>query len=189
MGIVHILTAFFVLSSCSEAKEHMAPAIYPEDSVSMMVSYGVNMLVSDSGIIKYRIVTERWDVNTVRQPSKWSFEKGLFMEQFDERYNTQAFIQADTAWYYDQMKLWELRGRVKILNVNGTVFRGEELFWDGKKREIYSNQYSRVITPQRTMEGTCFRSDENMNRYTITNSQGSFLKSDMLGEETSGANL
>ena len=76
-----------------------------------MVSYGVNTLISDSGVIKYRIVTERWDVNQVRQPSRWTFIKGLFLEQFDEKFHVEAYIQADTAWYYDKMKLWELRGR------------------------------------------------------------------------------
>jgi hypothetical protein len=51
-----------------------------------MTSYGVNTLISDSGVIKYKIVTERWDVNTIKQPSRWTFEKGVFFEQFDEKF-------------------------------------------------------------------------------------------------------
>ena len=86
-----------LLTSCDQATEHTAPPIYDRDSVSMMTSYGVNTLISDSGVIKYRIVTERWDVNTVRQPSRWTFEKGVFFEQFDEKFHVQAYVQADTA--------------------------------------------------------------------------------------------
>ena len=79
------LCSFIILfAACSEQKAHTAPAIHDRDSVSMMTSYGVNTLISDSGVIKYKIVAERWDVNTVRQPSRWTFEKGIFMEQFDE---------------------------------------------------------------------------------------------------------
>lgn len=165
--------------SCTEETEHLAPAIHDRDSVSMMVSYGVNTLISDSGVIKYRIVTERWDVNQVKKPSRWTFIKGLFMEQFDEKFHIQAYIQADTAWYYDQMKLWELRGRVKVRNVNGLRFNSEELFWDGITHEFYSYKFSRVITPERTLEGTYFRSDEYMTHYTVSNSKGSFVRSDM----------
>jgi lipopolysaccharide export system protein LptC len=114
------LVAALLLTACGEeAKEHTAPAINERDSVSMMTSYGVNTLISDSGVIKYRIVTERWDVNTIKQPSRWEFIKGIFFEQFDEQFHVQAYIQADTAWYYDQMKLWKLRGRVRIRNNNG----------------------------------------------------------------------
>jgi hypothetical protein len=148
----------------------------------MMVSYGVNTLISDSGVIKYRIVTERWDVNTIKNPSRWTFEKGIFMEQFDENFHIEGYIQADSAWYYDQKKLWELRGRVSIRNVNGLVFNSEELWWDGIKHEFYSYQFSRVVTPERTLEGTYFRSDERMTHYEVTNSVGSFQSEDMEGD-------
>ena len=164
--------------SCSEEVEHTAPATHDRDSVSMMTSYGVNTLISDSGVIKYKIVTERWDVNTVRQPSRWTFICGIFLEQFDEKFNIQAYIQADTAWYYDQLKLWELRGRVRVRNVNGLRFTSEELFWDGIKHEFYSNKFSRVVSPERTLQGTYFRSDERMIKYTVSNSKGSFVKPD-----------
>ena len=176
------LCACFV--ACNEQKAHTAPAIHERDSVSMMTSYGVNTLISDSGVIKYKIVAERWDVNTVRQPSRWTFEKGIFMEQFDEQFHVEGYIQADTAWYYDQQKLWELRGRVYIRNVNGLVFRSEEFFWDGIRHEFYSHKFSRVVTPERTLEGTYFRSDEHMTHYEVTNSEGSFQSTDMEGDQS-----
>ena len=175
-----ILTA---LTACgNDVKEHPAPPIYDRDSVSMMTAYGVNTLISDSGVIKYRIVTERWDVNMVRQPSRWTFEKGIFFEQFDEKFHVQAYVQADTAWYYDQMKLWHLRGRVRIRNINGLIYTSEELYWDGMKHELYSNVFSKVVTPDRQMEGSYFRSDEQMRHYLVSNSKGSFEREDMTGE-------
>ena len=161
--------------SCEEAREHTAPAVHERDSASMMTSYGVNTLISDSGVIKYRIVTERWEVNTNRQPSRWEFMKGVFFEQFDEKFHVEGYIQADTAWYYDQQKLWKLRGRVRIRNVNGLIYTSEELYWDGIRHEFYSTVFSRLVTPERTMQGTYFRSDEYMNHYTVSNSKGSFI--------------
>ncbi len=165
--------------ACEQPREHTAPAIHERDSVSMMTTYGVNTLISDSGVIKYRIVTERWDVNTIKQPTRWTFERGIFLEQFDEKFHIEGYIYADTAWYFDQIKLWELRGRVRIRNVNGLVFRSEELFWDGLKHEFYSHKYSRVVTPERELEGTYFRSDEYMRHYEVTNSVGSFQSEDL----------
>ena len=182
----HMIVAMVLgacIAACDEQKSHTAPAIHERDSVSMMTSYGINTLISDSGVIKYRIVAERWDVNTVRQPSRWTFEKGIFMEQFDEQFHVEGYIQADTAWYYDQQKLWELRGRVYIRNVNGLVFRSEEFYWDGIKHEFYSHKFSRVVTPERTLEGTYFRSDEHMTHYEVTNSVGSFQSSDIEGDQ------
>lgn len=181
-GVGSVL-ALMLFMACSEAQEHTAPAVNPEDSVSMMTTYGVNTLISDSGVIKYRIVTERWDVNTVRQPSRWEFMKGVFFEQFDERFHVVGYVQADTAWYYDQKRLWKLRGRVSIRNTNGLIYTSEELYWDGLSHEFYSTVYSRLVTPERTIEGTYFRSDEQMTHYTVTNSKGSFVPNDLDDDE------
>lgn len=170
--------------SCQEAVEHTAPAIHDRDSVATMTSHGVNTLISDSGIIKYRIVTERWEVNQNRNPSRWIFDKGLFLEQFDEKFHVQAYIQCDTAYYFDKQRLWELRSRVRILTKDGLRFASQQLFWDEAKHELYSHVFSRLITPERTLQGTYFRSDEQMAHYTVSNSRGSFERSDFDGNST-----
>lgn len=168
-----------VLGGCSEEKEHIAPAIHDKDSVAMMTSYGVNTLISDSGVIKYRIVAEEWEMNEKRNPSRWIFNKGLFLEQFDQTLHVQSYIQCDTAYYYDVEKLWELRGRVRILSKNGLRFRSEELFWDERKHEIYSGKFSHLITPDRELQGSSFRSDEKMTKYSVYSTKGSFAKDDI----------
>ena len=177
-----VLTA---LTACGgEMQEHTAPAIHDRDSVSMMTSYGVNTLISDSGVIKYRIVTERWDVNTVRVPSRWTFEKGVFFEQFDEKFHVQAYIQADTAYCFTELNLWHLIGNVRVRTVDGLRYSSEELYWDQNKHELYSYRFSHLITPEREMQGSYFRSDEQLRRYFISNSKGSFMQSDMFKEDT-----
>lgn len=183
--IICVLLALFV-SACQEAVEHTAPAIRDRDSASVMTSWGVNTLISDSGVIKYRIVTERWDVNAVKHPSRWTFDKGLFLEQFDEKFHIQAYIQCDTAYYYDQLHLWELRSRVRVRTKEGLRFTSEQLFWDESRHELYSYVFSRLVTPERTLQGSFFRSDERMTHYLVTNSRGSFQSTDF-GGSTAGS--
>ena len=111
----------------------------------------------------------------------------MFLEQFDEKFHVQAYIQCDTAYYYDQMRLWELRSRVRILTKDGLRFASEQLFWDEGKHELYSNVFSKLITPDRTLQGSYFRSDEQMTKYFISNTKGSFAKDDFEGGDN-GAN-
>lgn len=174
-----ITTLALGFCACSEEYEHVAPAIYPRDSVSMMTSYGVNTLISDSGVVKYRIVTEKWEVNQNRKPSRWMFEKGLFLEQFDLAMHVHSYIQCDTAYYFDEERLWELRGRVRILTKNGVRFSSEELFWDELKKEFYSNKFSHVITPDKELKGNRFRSDDKMNKYSVKYTRGYFDRNDL----------
>jgi hypothetical protein len=168
-----------ILASCEEQVEHTAGAIREQDSVAIMTTLGVNTLISDSGVIKYRIVTERWEVNQAKKPSRWIFDKGLFLTQFDEKFHVHAYVQCDTAYYFDQLHLWELRSRVRILTKDGVRFRSEQLFWDEMKHELYSNVFSSLITPDRTLQGTYFRSNEQMTRYYVSNSKGSFEREDI----------
>lgn len=182
--VVVIMLLFYIMMACTEQKEHLAPAIHDEDSAALMTTYGINMLISDSGVIKYRIVTERSVTNQNVTPKRTIFDKGILLTQFDEHLHVQAYIQADTAYKYDEQRLLELRGRVRILSKDGVKFRGEELFWDQDKHEYYSNMYSYFETPERTLEGHYFRSDESMRKYYVSNTRGSFMRGDMVGEDT-----
>lgn len=185
-SLLYILICVCVCFSCNEQKEHTAAAIHDRDSASVMTSYGVNTLISDSGVIKYRIVTEEWDVNQIKKPSRWTFSKGLFLEQFDENFHVQSYIQCDTAYYYDQLKLWELRSRVRILTKDGLRFSSEQLFWDESAHELYSHVFSRLVTPERTLQGSYFRSDERMTKYFVSNTKGVFERTDLAGGNESG---
>ncbi len=177
------LAASIAVAACTEQKEHIAPAVRDEDSVPVMVTYGVNMLISDSGVIKYKIVGEESISNQNLNPKRTIFNKGVFMTQFDEALHVQSYVQADTAYRYEEMGLIELRGRVRLLTKTGTKFTGEELYWDQRRHEYYSNMYSHLETPERTLEGTYFRSNEEITRYYVSMSSGSFEQRDIIGEE------
>lgn len=173
------LFSIIALLACTEEHEHTAPAIRDKDSVPSMVSYGVNTLISDSGVIKYRIVTERWEMNDKRNPSRWIFDKGVFLTQFDQTLHIQSYIQCDTAYYFDKNRIWELRGRVRILTKQGLRFSSEELYWDEQKHEIWSHKFSHLKTSERELQGNYFKSNENMTKYIVTNTKGSFEKADI----------
>lgn len=176
-----VILCVFLFVSCEEQKEHTAAAISEKDSVALMTSYGVNTLISDSGVIKYRIVAERWEVNEKINPSRWIMDRGVFMTQFDEKFHVQAYIQCDTAYHFDKQKLWELRGRVRIRTKDGLKFFSEQLYWNEEQHEFYSHVFSKLITPERTLQGAYFRSNEQMTRYYVSNTKGSFEKGDIDG--------
>ena len=158
--------------SCSEEHEHMAPAIRDRDSVPVMTTYGVNTLISDSGVIKYRIVTEQWEVNENKKPSRWIFNKGILLTQFNLKKHVVGYIQCDTAVYYDQDHRWELHGHVKILTAQGLSFYSNELYWDERNHQMWSHTYSHLKTPDKELEGNWFRSDEQMTDYEIRQTKG-----------------
>ena len=177
----YIVLAVFMMVlmvACEEEHEHTAPAVNPRDSVPAMVTYGVNTLISDSGVIKYRLVTERWEVNEVRNPSRWIFDKGVLITQFDQKMHIQGYIQCDSAVYYDKLRLWQLHGRVRILNPQGLSFQSDEIYWDEMNHKLWSHSYSHMKMPDKEVDGNCFESNEQMTQYEIKQIHGKFDKNE-----------
>lgn len=115
------------------------------------------------------------------------FDKGMLLEQFDEKFHINSYIQCDTAYYFDQERVWKLYGRVRILTKDGLRFTSEQLTWDENKHELSSYVFSKLVTPERTLQGSYFWSDERMTRYFVSNSKGSFEKGDFGGGGSSSS--
>ncbi len=163
--------AIVLTAACGQEESHLAPAVDKNDSFPSMRSWGVSTFISDSGIIRYKIVAEEWDIYNNTRPPRWTFLKGILLEKFDSTFHINWFVQSDTAYCYNQ-QLWELRGRVIIRNLEGTVFTSEELFWDMNRHELYSTLFMTIRKPDEFLQGYNFRSNEQMTRYSVVNANG-----------------
>ncbi len=170
-GVMVMLVLF---SSCSGRKKELGAAITERDSLPVMDTRGVVTLVSDSGVIRYRVNAEEWKVYDRKSPSYWSFEKGVYVEKFDSLFQVEASIKADTAYYYDKQKLWKLISNVHIQNLKGEKFDTELLFWDQNKQKVYSDKEVRIEQPDQIIYAVGFESNEQLTKYTFFKTNGIF---------------
>ena len=164
----------FLSVSCSGGKEPVTDAITNRDSVPVMVTRDVSTYISDSGVVRYKIITDEWRVYDRLDPSMWTFEQGIYLEKFNNDLSIEAVIIADTAYYYDKQELWELRGNVHIENEQDEEFDTQLLFWDQKTKRVYSDLYIRIRQQKRIITGIGFTSNQDFTRYTSKNTQGIF---------------
>ena len=173
---------FVLFPSCSGKGKNLADAISENDTLPSMNSLGVTTLISDSGITRYKIVTEEWIINDKKNPPYWAFEKGVYLEKFDTLFHIDASIKADTAYYYEKKKIWELRSNVQIQSQRGDKFETELLFWNEKEEKIYSDKYIRISQEDKIITGYGFESDQNLTEYQIKNTTGVFTVEDKAQE-------
>ena len=164
-----------VLSGCGSEAPPMGDAVRNRDSLPVMISYGVSKLISDSGFIKYKVITEEWQVYDKTKPERWEFPKGLFLERYDRKFKVNMYITADTAYCYDQ-RLWELRGHVELIDKeDGTQLTTEELYWDVQSGELKTDVYFHLIKPDRDIEGDYLRAlvtDQRVQSFYVKRSRG-----------------
>ncbi len=156
-----------MLFSCSGKEKMLGEAITERDSLPVMDTRGVTTLISDSGLIRYRINTEEWKVFDRKDPPYWAFEKGVYLEKFDTLFQIEASIEADTAYYYNKEELWKLMGNVHIQNLQGEKFDTDLLYWDQRSQRVYSDHFIRIEEPDRVITGWGFRANQEMTKHTI----------------------
>ncbi|KAA6333349.1 Lipopolysaccharide export system protein LptC [termite gut metagenome] len=175
-----MVMSMLFLFSCGGKKIKMSEAITERDSLPIMQTVRVTSLVSDSGITRYRIETEEWIIYDKKKPSYWAFEKGVYLEKFDSLFNIDASVKADTAYYYNEQKLWKLMGHVHIQNLKGEKFDTELLYWNQTAEKIYSEKSIRIEQIDKIITGQGFTSNQQMTAYTINNIEGIFYVNDSI---------
>lgn len=161
-----------IMAGCGNDAPPMGAAVQNRDSLPMMVTHGVSKLISDSGVVKYKVVAEEWQYFDKTTPTRQVFPKGVFLERYDKTFKVDMYLTADTAYCYDE-NLWELRGRVFVCDrEKGITYRSEELFWDTQKHRMYSRKYMHIVTPDKDLEGDWFEANDQLTYYHVRQTAG-----------------
>lgn len=158
--------------ACTSDTPPMGSQIDSRDSLPVMSTRGVSKLISDSGVVRYKIIAEEWLVYDKTTPQRQEFPKGVYLERYDNNASVNLHITADTAYCYDQY-LWKLRGRVLMNDrEKQTTYSSEELYWDMRQHIFYSTVPMSIQEPDRLIRGDRFESDEQMKHYKVSSSSG-----------------
>ncbi|MBP8776633.1 MAG: LPS export ABC transporter periplasmic protein LptC [Bacteroidaceae bacterium] len=175
LPLLLFIACTIAFAGCEKEKKQIAPAIKQRDSIPVLATTDMVSLISDSGLTKYRITAKDWKIFDRTRVPKWTFEKGLLLEQFDKTYKVISTIQSDTAYYYSEAKVWELRGRVKIRNEKGDKFFTQQLFWDEGNKKLFSKKPIRIEQNDKIITGKGFESNQEMTVYQIYSTAGQVM--------------
>ena len=174
---VVVMLLLFMASCGKENKEVVEVTFDPENTYTLRTT-DVSSLISDSGITRYRMNAKEWLVfGKAKEPYSY-FPQGVYVEKFDSLFNVEASVKADTAYYSDKKGLYKLIGHVGILSQEGKKLDTSILYFDQKEDQIYTDEYFELEEGDKIITGIGFKSNQNMTKYKIFNSQGTFPVSD-----------
>lgn len=167
IGFIAILM-FCLFYSCGSKEKEYVDLPYDRETIPSMRTDSVYMLISDSGIVKYKVIAQDWQVYDNAANPYWYFPEGLYLEQFDTLFNKLVTLKADTAWNYSREKKWKLKGHVFIKNIKDETFSSEELIWNEKTQRFNSEKYIEITRPNKLMlKGYGFDSNQDMTEYKV----------------------
>lgn len=172
--VLLILLCIIVVGCTQESKRLRTESVTDRSAMPVLDTDEVTTLISDSGIIRYKIKAPKWLIYDKADTPYWEFPSGVYLEKFNIDLEADAFVEADYAYYNETAQRWTLRGNVKALNLEGEQFETPLLFWDQEGQTVYSDS-SIVITRETSIiQGVGFTSNETMTEYTILNPTGVF---------------
>lgn len=186
-NILFFIVALVSVWSCTEEKKEFVNRETDPEKVPSVISHDVMTLISDSGVTQYRISAKKWDIYDEAKKPFWNFPTGLFLEKFDDKFDTEASIKSDSAKYFKDDQLWRLDGNVTVQNTNGEIILTQQIFWDQKAKKVYSDSFIHIEKKDRIIEGFGFTSNERMTKYEINRVSGIFPVEDFKHKNDSTA--
>lgn len=159
-----------LLLSCHKEVKDQVTFEFDKETIPIVNTDSVTMLISDSGLVRYKVITRTWKMFDEAREPFWLFPDKLYLEQYDSLFNIVATIQADTVWRYINENLWKMRGNVFIRNFQNKTFESDEIFWDQNRQRIYSNDPVTIKSPgEATIIADDFQSNQQMTEIKMKN--------------------
>lgn len=166
-----IMGSATLLFSCERKP---ADTIYDPETLMTESSEHRTIIMSENGRVSYEFSTPLVEGYGMAANPYREFRRGVAIKTFtsDTLPLVDATLRANYAIYYENQKLWEAKGNVVIYKYNrndsdtAAVSRTEiytqQLFWNAKTKQIYSNVDTKVLQPDGWHFGVGFDADESL---------------------------
>ena len=171
--IITVVMSFFC-PSCGNKDRQLGAAVTNRDSTSVVTTRGVDMLISENGIIRYHVIAEEWKIFDKMDPPFYSMEQGVLLEILDSVMQVESMLVADTAYYLNNTKIWHLISNVHAENVKHEEFDTQELFINNGSNRMYSDSLIHIKQEKQILVGHGFESNTSLTEYTIRKTEGVF---------------
>lgn len=168
--LIKISIIVFVLAifGCEQSEENKdAPQIYTGPLSKLT---GATIIYSDSAILKAEVKAE--EILDLQNGDR-EVPKGMFITFYEKDGSISATLKANYAYYYKEEDRWKATGNVVIDNIkNKETLKSEELFWEPKKENVYTEKFVRIETPGELMTGTGLKAKQDFSEWTLDNPEG-----------------
>lgn len=155
-----IVTAFVVTMffSCKDNfKEVQQIGVLQNEPVG--IAENINLKYTDSGRVKANLMSPKMKDYSNREFAFQEFPVGIKLMLFDK--GKKSTILSDYAISYNQNDLIDLQKNVIIITQENDSIFAEQLYYDQKNEQIFTNEAFRFVSPTKIMSGIGFNSDKD----------------------------
>jgi len=164
--------AAILFYGCGSNNIEQIKAFYTTENLPVLEATNFETLVTDSGQIRYSLKAPKLLRFEDEGRSYTEFPEGMELVQFDANNTITLTITADYAKQFIADDKWEAKNNVVVTNAQGDTLKTEHLIWEEKKEIIHTEEFVRIISPDKIITGIGLKSDLSFQTWKIKDPKG-----------------
>lgn len=154
-----VVTMFF---SCKDNfKEVQQIGVLQNEPIG--IAENINMKYTDSGKVKANLISPIMKDYSNREFAFTEFPDGIKLLLYDK--GQKSTILSDYAISYDRNDLIDLQNNVIIVTQQNDSIFADQLYYDQKNEQIFTNEAFRMVSPTKVITGNGFNSDKDFKNF------------------------
>jgi len=174
-----ILTGMLLLSACENDINKIREISASQVNNDVDTIHSVDIIYSDSAKVRFRVLAPLLLQYQGKKPYNLMPHTVDVIIFNQDGLTQRGTLTADTGIQSDVENRLEFHKNVLGKNDQGETFKSDELIWDKNSKTMYSNKVVQIkLANGDIMNGTGFKSDQNLAHWTMTQSTGVFNVTD-----------
>ncbi len=160
-----------VLIACSEPDEEKRQ-VFTENDVAIEMGRNVEILYSDSAIVRVRVTGPVLHNYTERENPRQEFPEGVKIDFLEPNLSVRSTLTAKTAVRYQEKGQIIARDSVILVSSKQERLDTEELIWDEKTAKVFTEKFVKVSKPGEIIYGFGLEAEQDFSYWKITVPKG-----------------
>lgn len=141
--------------------------VVTQDDVAVEVAQDVEILYSDSAIVRVRVTGPLLHNINERENARQEFPKGIRIEFLEPNLSVRSTLTAKTAVRQQEKGLITARDSVVFVTVKQEKLETEELIWDEKSGKVRTEKFVKVTKPGEVIYGFGLEAEQDFSYWKI----------------------
>ena len=160
-----------LLAACNGLKEEKRQ-VFTENDVAIEVGREVEILYSDSAVVRVRVTGPLLHNYTDRENPRQEFPAGVKIDFLEPNLSIRSTLTAKTAARFQEKGQIIARDSVVLVSAKQEKLETEELIWDEKKAKVYTEKFVKVTKPGEIIYGYGLEAEQDFSYWKITVPKG-----------------
>lgn len=159
--IVPVLFISIIVFACG-TKENIVTKPY---NGPLIEAYNIETFYTDSSKLKIKVNSPK---ELEYESGDRYFPDGIYMEFYDEQGKKSSYLKGKKARYFKDKDIYVVTEKVVVQNIGENKnLKTEELTWHPSKKQITSDKFVTITTPDEILTGDGLISNEDFSNYKI----------------------